>query len=130
MRRTWMVEMTMYDFSSSFKELLEKSGQKTVHLQNIQTLLVEVFKSLNQMNPAFMWELFERKQSSYNLRNKDLLQIPKFQTITYGANSITYRGSYLWNSIPDVVKSCDSVLSFKRKIREWSGNTCTCRACK
>ena len=118
------------DFSSSFKELLEKSGQKTVHLQNIQTLLVEVFKSLNQMNPAFMWELFERKQSSYNLRNKDLLQIPKFQTITYGANSITYRGSYLWNSIPDVVKSCDSVLSFKRKIREWSGNTCTCRACK
>ena len=118
------------DFSSSFNELLARSGQKTVHLQNLQKLLLEVFKSLHQMNPAFMWEFFERKQSNYNLRNKDLLQIPRFQTITYGANSITYRGSYLWNSIPDVVKSCDSVLSFKRQIREWNGKTCTCRVCK
>ena len=118
------------DFSSSFNELLARSGQKTVHLQNLQKLLLEVFKSLHQMNPAFMWEFFERNQSNYNLRNKDLLQIPRFQTITYGANSITYRGSYLWNSIPDVVKSCDSVLSFKRQIREWNGKTCTCRVCK
>ena len=118
------------DFSSSFKELLNKSGQKAVHLQNLQKLLVEVFKSIHQMNLAFMWEFFERKQSNYNHRNKDLLQVPKFQTITYGANSITYRGSYLWNSIPDVAKSCNSVHSFKRQIREWGGNTCTCRACK
>ena len=41
-----------------------------------------------------------------------------------GANSITYRGSHLWNSIPDVAKSCDCALSFKRQIREWSGSTC------
>ena len=39
-------------------------------------------------------------------------------------NSIRFRGSHLWNSIPDVTKSCDSVLSFKRQIREWSGSTC------
>ena len=79
--------------------------KKTVHLQNLEKLLLEVFKSLHQINPAFMWELFERKEVNYNLRNKDLLRIPKFQTITYGANSISYRGSYLWNGIPDVVKS-------------------------
>ena len=118
------------DFNSNFEELLARSGEKTVHLQNLEKLLLEVFKSLHQINPAFMWELFERKEVNYNLRNKDLLRIPKFQTITYGANSISYRGSYLWNSIPDVVKSCERVLSFKRKLREWNGRTCTCRVCK
>ena len=79
-----------------------------------KNLLVEVFKSFHQMNPAFMWEFFERKQPNYNLRNKDLLQIPRFQTINRRASSITDRSSHLWNSIPDVVKSCDSVLFFKR----------------
>ena len=118
------------DFNSNFEELLARSGEKTVHLQNLEKLLLEVFKSLHQINPAFMWELFERKEVNYNLRNKDLLRIPKFQTITYGANSISYRGSYLWNSMPDVVKSCERVLSFKRKLREWNGRTCTCRVCK
>ena len=104
--------------------------KETVHLQDLEKLLLEVFKSLHQINPAFMWELFERKEVNYNLRNKDLLRIPKFQTITYGANSISYRGSYLWNSLPDVVKSCERVLSFKRKLREWNGRICTCRVCK
>ena len=27
-----------------------------------------------------MWESFERKQLNYNIRNKDLIQIPRFQT--------------------------------------------------
>ena len=76
------------DFNSNFEELLARPGEKTVHLQNLEKLLLELFKSLHQINPAFMWELFERKEVNYNLRNKDLLRIPKFQTITYGANSI------------------------------------------
>ena len=83
------------DFNSNFEELLTRSGEKTVHLQNLEKLLLEVFKSLHQINPALMWELVERKEVNYNPRNKDLLRIPKFQTITYGANSISYRGSYL-----------------------------------
>ena len=109
------------------KNFLARSGEKTVHLQNLEKLLPGVFRSLHQINPAFIWELFEMKEVNHNLRNRDLLQILKFQTITYGANSISYRGSYLWNSIPDVVKSCERVVSFKRKLREWNGRTCTCR---
>lgn len=51
--------------------------------------------------------IFERNQSNYNLHSKDLLQIPRLQTIGYRANSITYRDSYLWNYMPDVVKGCN-----------------------
>ena len=42
------------DFSSSFEELLARSGQKSVHLQNPQEFTVEVFKSLHQMSPSLM----------------------------------------------------------------------------
>ena len=44
------------DFSSSFKELLTRSDQKTVHLQNLQKVAHGGLKSLHQMNPAFMGE--------------------------------------------------------------------------
>ena len=113
----------------SLDSLFENNGLKVFQ----KLLFVSTFlgsRELHQINPAFMWELFERKEVNYNLRNKDLLRIPKFQTITYGANSISYRGSYLWNSMPDVVKSCERVLSFKRKLKECNGRTCTCRVCK
>ena len=40
---------------------LARSSEKTVHLLILEKLLLEVFNSLHQINPAFMWELFEGK---------------------------------------------------------------------
>ena len=107
------------DFVASFDELLIRNEEKTVHVQNLQKLMIEVHKSLNHENPSFLWDLFTRKEINYNLRIKDILTLPKASIASFGTNSISFRGSILWNSTPDVIKSSNTASVFGKtyKIR-------------
>ena len=76
-----------------------------------------------------MLDLFIRKEVTYDLRVKDLLQLPTARTVLNGFNSIVFRGSILWNAISDEIKSSQSIASFKRKIKSWNGDYCNCNIC-
>ena len=89
----------------------------------------EVYKSLNHKNTSFLWQLFTRKETNYNLRIKDILALPKALTKSFGINSISFRGSILWNSTPDVSKSSNIVITFIKNIKNWSGEACNCNIC-
>ena len=117
------------DYEASFEELLQRNNEQTVHTKNLHKLMTEVYKSLNCQNPAFMWDLFIRKEVTYDLRAKDLLQLPKARTVLNGLNSIVFRGSILWNAISDEIKSSQSIASFKLKIKSWNGDDCNCNIC-
>ena len=48
---------TLYrDYESNFEELLDRDDTKTIHTKNLQNLMVEIYKSFNQLNPEYMWE--------------------------------------------------------------------------
>ena len=68
--------------------------KKTVYVQNLQKLVIEVYKSLNHENPSSLWDLFTRKKINYNLRMKDILTLPKASTASFGTNSIAFRVAY------------------------------------
>ena len=55
------------DFDASFDELLIRNEEKTVHIQNSQKLIIEVYKSLNHENPSFLRNLFTKKEINDNL---------------------------------------------------------------
>ena len=46
------------DYDSSFEQLLEGDGSITVDQRNLQNLMTEIYKTINQINPAYMWEFF------------------------------------------------------------------------
>ena len=46
------------DYHSSYETLLHKSVKATVNVQNIKNLYKEIFKSLNNLNPVFLKEIF------------------------------------------------------------------------
>ena len=77
-----------------------------------------------------MHEYLIRKDVKYNLRTRDLLQIPAANSTTFGIDSIKFRGSLLWNSIPDLIKRVSSTAIFKSNIRNWSGEECHCNICR
>ena len=77
-----------------------------------------------------MQEYLIRKDVKYDLRTRDLLQIPSAKSITFGIDSIKFRGSLLWNSIPDLIKRAPSAAKFKRNINNWSGEECHCMICR
>ena len=91
--------------------------------------MIEVYKSLNHQNPSFLCELFARKEINYNLRIKDLLTLPKALTTSFGTNSISFRGSILWNSTPNVIKRSNSVFTFITSIKNWCDEVCNCSIC-
>ena len=117
------------DYESSFEELIERDNTKTIHTKNLQKLMIEVYKSLNHLNPEYMWEFFVKKDVQYNLRTKELCKLPSVSSQRYGLNSLSFRGSLLWNTIDDEIKLSPSLEVFKKKVRSWNGISCTCFIC-
>ena len=117
------------DFDSSFQELLTLDKGNTIHLRNLRALMTEVFKSLKNINPEFMWNIFSTKTTGYKLRSGIVLKLPPANTTKYGVNSLCFRGSILWNTLPNSLKLSRSLEEFRCSIKNWTGNTCTCHIC-
>ena len=83
----------MKDCDASFDELLIRNTEKTfhVHVQDLQNLMIEVYKSLHNENPPFLWDFFTRNNINYNLRMNDILTLPKALTTSFGTNSVQIR---------------------------------------
>ena len=120
----------IYDTQTrSYEELLHLSGKKKIHTQNLQILMVEVYKCLNNISPPFTWDYFKQKNTPYHLRNTQLLELSKCRTKTYGLNTTLFKGALLWNKLPNHFKEARSLIHFKNKIQESTGRSCTYCIC-
>ena len=86
-------------------------------------------KTINKLNPQFMWDLLEIKDTEHDLRVKNLLKLPTTKTKTHGLKSFTFRGSIMWNYLPNDLKNCKSLKIFKNKIKSWRGDKSMCKLC-
>ena len=118
------------DFTLDLPQLLNLSGCSSIHTRHLQALMREVYQSINHESPQLMWDLFCVKNMPYNLRGQLLVKLPSARTSTYGTNSLLFKSSILWNTLPNEFKALKSTLAFKEKIKEWQGNSCTCKNCK
>ncbi len=75
------------DQISTYEQLLEKCNYATLHIRRLRIISTEVFKSLNNLNPIFMKQMFNVKETYYNLRDLSLMYLPSFNKIMYGKNT-------------------------------------------
>ena len=68
----------------------------------------------------FSQDIFIRKEINYNLRIEVGLTFTKAATASAGTKSIKFRGSIIWNSTLDVIKSRKTV-SVCQKHKDWTG---------
>ena len=66
----------------------------------------------------------------YDYRTKVLRRLPQAQTNRYGLDSLSFRGSLLWNTLMDEVKRPGTLTKFKNSIVKWDGKACNCLICK
>ena len=79
----------------SHEELLHLSGKTNIHTQNLQILMVEVYKYLNNISPPFTWGYFQQKNTPCHLRNTQLLELSKCRTKTLnGLNTTLLKGAF------------------------------------
>ena len=77
------------DYESSFQTLLEKDNSTSVHDKNLQLLLTEIYKTLHNLNPSFIKEIFTERFTCYNLRNISRISLSKPKSNCYGIESTT-----------------------------------------
>ena len=116
------------DYTSNYDDLLHKAKNITMEVKRLRVLAIEVFKTLNNLNPPYMKEFFEKNgdTSNYPLNLKQ--QSHKF--VTYGENSLRVLAPKIWNYLPDYFKLERSFSSFKKLIKTWTADfKCKCAMC-
>ena len=124
------LQIAYKDSHSCFEFLLERNNPVSLHQINLQLLLVEIFKTKENLNPSFKNDIFVERTENYNLRRVTTLRLPKARTTTYGTESASFLGSLLWHALPESLKKSENLAVFKRKLRCLKGLDCNCQLCK
>ena len=114
----------------TFQELLEKDGSVSIHHKNLQRLATEMYKIKNHLSPLPMQELFTEKNNKHDLRNKRSWGSYNVRTVSYGTETIRYRGPKIWEIVPIEIKESTTLAGFKAKIKEWKPKGYICGLCK
>ena len=78
------------DHDSGFETLLKISGTSTMQIKRINQLAIEIFKTVNNLIPDFVKNIFTSKQNA-RVRPHDLLG-RSHNTATYGHKSFKILG--------------------------------------
>ena len=101
------------DHTSSYNDLLLRSSKCTMHVARQTHLCIEIFKTLNHLNPPFMQSILELRSSTYSLRNANNLAHFRPNQTTFGSKSLKSFGPQIWNGLPSELKSAENLKSFK-----------------
>ena len=58
----------IYRSNDTYENLLLQSNAVSVHQRHLRFLMIEIYKSISQLNPQFMWSFFTHKDIPYNLK--------------------------------------------------------------
>ena len=96
------------DYVSNGKSLLEKAKKTTFLIKQHKSLAIEIFKTLNDLNPVYMKDIFVKNEHPRNLRDnhrhQNDLEIPTYKAFTYGECSLRVLGPKIWNALPSDLK--------------------------
>lgn len=118
------------NFNLDFNELLNMNQETSIHHRNIQLLMIEIYKIVNNLSPPIMNDLLEIRENNYNLRNFREFAVSHRRTVNNGLETITYRAPYLWSTVPAEYKEAKDISEFKKLIKTWTPTHCPCRICK
>ena len=119
----------MNDYDNTYEDLLEKSGYGNMNLRKQKTLCIEIYKTLNELNPGYMNDILKlRTTDRLSRENYKLnLEISKLNQATFGTKRLRSYGQQIWNALPYHIKTSDNLNSFKSIIKFRDGTHFTCR---
>ena len=119
-------------YDCSYETLLELAGKSTMSVGRFRNLCIEIYKTINNINPSFMKDIFQLRVANREARSqyKLNLEIPKINQVTFGTRSIRFYGPKIWNTLPLHIKSSENLLLFKTLIKNWDTISCKCLVCQ
>ena len=96
-----------FDYTSSYNKLLVKVKLSSLHVRRTRLMAIETFKIINGIAPPD--NILQKRDSRYNFRYSNILQLPQVHTTSYGKNSFSYAAPILWNSLPEHLRTCNKI---------------------
>ena len=93
-------------------------------VKRLRILGLKVFKTLNNLNLAFMGEIFNRPKWLAHRPNN--IQVNVHKTAKYGDQSLRTLGPHIWNSLPEHMKAETNFIKFREYTNQWFRPICKC----
>ena len=96
----------------------------------MRNLALQTFKIVCGDSPPFLQDFIVKKDTSYNFRYTNLLELPRPKSTRFGINSFHYQAAKLWNALPDDARKIKDFDSFSAFIKGWDGVEFRCAMCR
>ena len=89
-----------------------------MNVYRLRNLCVEIYKTINKLNPEFMNNIFKVKENKTVVgeQYKLNLETPEWNQVTFGAKSLKVYGSKVWNSLPSHIKTSENLIGMATRV--------------
>ena len=87
--------------------------------KRLRDLATEIFKTVNNLNPSFMKNIFTSKGNTRVCPNN--IVVKSNNSAPYEDKSLMRLGPKIWNALAEKIQSKTSYKKFKKYIDLWSG---------
>ena len=98
-----------------------------MEVKRLRTLLLEVYETLNNMNPEYMKKIFPK--TAFTTHRHLNFELNKNHTTKYGNKSLRCLCPNIWNSVPNQIKKEINYTKSKEFINDWFDMNCKCNLC-
>ena len=114
--------ITGHGYDTPVSQLLQESGQLSVHQQIAYHTLLTLFKVVKTGQPGYLAARLgvahDTQQERVGARRRQH-DIRLEYTKSISREGTLYRGKILWNSLPVNLRTIGSIASFKRRVKVW-----------
>ena len=110
-----------------YQTLLNLSQKPSMEIKRPGNLALEIFKTINDLNPSFMKSIFSAKLKA-RLKPNDIL-VKARKSATFGDKILAGLGPKILNALPQNIKAENSYVKFKEYIATWFGPKRKCNVC-
>ena len=83
----------------------------------VKNMLVTTNKNLYGIAPPYLRSLMEQQTTAYSLRGTLKSDLPRVTTTSYGLQSFRYAAPRVWNTLPDNIRTSESLIALKCTIQ-------------
>ena len=114
---------------NSNRQSFSRNPSRTRNLALINVHFESSIKTTNLHLKHCLLEVAAIAYISKICRN-NLCKLPIIKTLGFGLDSLSFRGSFLWNTLDDSIKQVPTLSRFKKRMKDWTADRCTCKICR
>ena len=103
------------NYSILYEDLFEKAGKVKMSVNMLKILFVEIYKTMNTMNPESTNKIFKVKENKKLVTEQYRLNLetPEWNQVNFGTKNLKVHGPEIWNSLLFYIILSENLIIFE-----------------